>query len=300
MLRKAALLACLAAPLAAGAQTPVAGTITFAPNAIIGAAECASSTDAITLTWTTSVVTGGSLQNAFYRIQASNTASCPDTDVVNGRITGLLVDNLTPTAFTQAYPSGLGDTPILHSDLAAAAGYDCASPDSTIYVCVELLPIGTGTALGSATGTVKLQLTAPPAPSITGIVPGDKALTIAWQDGPDNGTAAASYRVEAQADDPLQDAALHEGTTSSRSLRLSGLKNLSGGAQYRVVVYARSEGENESPASAPAFETPQPVQDFWDYYAGSGGQEQGGCGGPAGALSLLSLAAVAGLLRRRS
>jgi uncharacterized protein (TIGR03382 family) len=44
------------------------------------------------------------------------------------------------------------------------------------------------------------------------------------------------------------------------------------------------------------------IDDFWEHYAGAGGQEEGGCttGGGAGALAALGLLALGALGRKRS
>ena len=58
------------------------------------------------------------------------------------------------------------------------------------------------------------------------------------------------------------------------------------------MVYALSVSGTPSDGSAPVTGTPQPVKNFWDVYQGGAGVEKGGCGGPAGPLTLLGLMAA--------
>jgi hypothetical protein len=299
MLRKAALLVCLSAPFAAGAQTSNSGPITFSPDAVIGAAECPSTTDTISMTWTLGTGTGGSTVGAYMRIFTSNNSTCTDART-DGKFATQIGTDFDYVSNTQSYP-GVGDAPVTPSALVTGAGYGCTGADQTIYICVEQFP-GTGdTSINSAKGTIKLQLAAPNTPNAPSVAPGDQALNVSWTDGTTGGGATpASWRVTAICSDATQDPSPHEQTTTRRSLRMSGLVNLTAPAEYEVTVVAISEGANESPESAPGFGRPQPVNDFYSYYTDAGGTEQGGCGGPAGALSLLSLAALLGVLRRRS
>jgi len=301
MHRSLALAACLALPAMAAAQaTPSAGAVTFGPDDTIGISECQSTTATLILSWqisfasnTVAIPTG-----ATYRILASNTIDCPAQNTSAGITTGVVADAITPTDVSQRYPAA-GDSPLRPSTVLQLAGVTtCSGSDQSVYVCVRLLPSGGGDAIGNATGTLTAQFSAPVAPVISSVTPGEKALNVSWADGTGSGATATSWRVEATAVDPSQDSVTHKLTVTAHSARLQGLTNE---VPYQVVVYAVSKGGNDSPASDPVEGTPVTVLDFWDYYKAQGGQEAGGCaGGPAGPLSLLAAAALARLLRRRS
>jgi hypothetical protein len=129
------------------------------------------------------------------------------------------------------------------------------------------------------------------------VAAGDGALYVSWADGTDNGVAATSYRVTAEAVGNPGDTHT-ESFTGKSNQRISGLTN---GVTYSVTVIAVSAGGNRSLASEPVTGTPQHVADFWEQYQEAGGREQGGCGGgPAGVLSLLGVALALRGFRRRS
>jgi Synergist-CTERM protein sorting domain-containing protein len=86
----------------------------------------------------------------------------------------------------------------------------------------------------------------------------------------------------------------NRGGINVTNLRINGLVN---DQPYDVVAYAYSSALNRGPASASVTGTPKYFASFWEAYQDAGGQEQGGCGGGAGALSLLALLPLA--LRRR-
>jgi hypothetical protein len=93
--------------------------------------------------------------------------------------------------------------------------------------------------------------------------------------------------------DPAYSAGGPQGQISN-SFTASGLQN---GVEYTVAVAGVDKYHNIGPLSAPACETPQPVNDFWKVYREDGGQAGGGfCaleapGMPAGTTPLLILAA---------
>ena len=78
------------------------------------------------------------------------------------------------------------------------------------------------------------------------------------------------------------------------TLRINGLVN---NQTYDVIARAYSSALNPGPDSAAVQGEPLPFESFWETYQSAGGQEQGGCGGGAGSLSLLALLPLA--LRRR-
>jgi len=297
MLRRLLLIACLLAPLGALAQT--AGNIAFTPGDTFGASACVAGNSQISMTWTIAFVSGTVAvpSGATYRILASNQADCPTTDTTSGAVTGLMVDSLTANGITQTYP-GTGDALLYVADLASKAGLTCTGTDTVIHVCVRLIPSGGGTALGNAQSVISLQLAAPPVPVMVSVSPGDSALYAAWADGTANGTTASTYNVSVLAQDPALDSVTHTGSTSNKNLKVSGLKN---GVTYDVKVQAVSSGGNTSAFSTTLSGTPQPTTDFWETYQSANGPEQGGCaGGAGGLLSLVVLAGLGRVFRRRS
>lgn len=303
------LLACLVAigPLAAAAQTfPSAGAIGLSPNRAINRAECASATTTVGVNWqilpdSSYVVSGG-----FFRVFASNTdlGSSPWCNTTSsgsgaGAIVSkrLIASDLAATSAIEAtYHS------VLTSDIASVTGTTCGTSGTfTAYVCVQWWDASASPAVrGYAKGTVSIVLDGPPAPTVTAVSPGEKALnvTITKTTGlPD------SVEFKARATSTV-DGSTHESGwiagTSGADIRVEGLVN---DVKYTVSAFARSDIENESVKSADFVPTndwqvtPQSVRDFWDQYEAANGRDTGGC--QAGAAGLLALLGAASLLRLR-
>jgi len=163
----------------------------------------------------------------------------------------------------------------------------------TLYICVTWLSGSTGT----ANAQLKVDADAPNPPTITGVDPGDGALTPHWSQPSGGAADATSFTATASSGgNPVSSCTVTGG--GSTSCRIAGLQN---GTTYDVTVVAYSVTLNPSPASdPPAQGTPVPVDDFWRYYRKQLGQEEGGCGsGAAGLLALLLLVPLAPRLRRR-
>jgi hypothetical protein len=290
MLRRAALLACLLAPVAAAAQT-----FTVTPAGPFGDADCAagSTTHPLTLNWT--VATAPSGTNQIYEVRASQNldTSCASGNVVTG------AGAITATSATQSFPPvGTLLHPLdLLTQVSGLTSCPAAGTNTTIYLCVRLCTVACTAPVsgGVATGNILFQNGPPAIPVISVIKPADGALWVYWSPGTGGSVAAASYTVSAAAVNSIQDVFTHEqaGITDT-SYRLGGLNN---GVKYSVTVKAISVGGNASDPSTAIEGTPQPVDGFWEIYQGAGGREQGGCGGPAGAASLLGLAALLGAMR---
>ncbi len=299
MLRRAVFLLALAAPLAARA-VPAAGAVELVPTSF-GVSDCSSTDAAVTFSWTITYETGVSTtpSDAFLRILASNTAGCGDS--TGTVVTGTVADKITPGT-TTSYGA---TTTVLRKTLVQLSGNTACDKDATIRVCVRLYNAAGTTLLGKADGSVPLVTAAPPAPRTVVAAPGDSALNVSWADGVATTTTATatSYDVSvwecpAGQETTCPRANVKTGSTSNKSLRVSGLTI---DHQYKVVVKAFSAEGNPSPDSEPAFGTPINTIDYWELYTRLNGAEQGGCGGgPAGALSLLAVAGLARLLRRRS
>lgn len=318
MLRKVTLLACLLAPLAGQAQS-----LTITAPGPYGKADCVAAGDSndpiITLAWTV-VPTTTPTATSTYQVKAFTTGTCASDAVASNVVSQATI--AWTSGNTGTYPGTSGD-PVLHlsglltkatGSAAAAAAACAATTDVTITVCVQVL--NGSTIAGAVSNTVKIQLSPPPVPTSVSVSPGQNALLVSWAAGTSNTVTTSTYRVTARPvttdvaactpiPDPLTVACLGavvaEASTSGKSARLTGLTT---SVPYGVEVYAISDGGNSSAASSPPkLGTPIDVVDFWDKYQDmSGGTaEQGGCGGgPAGLLSILAVAGLVRSLRRRS
>jgi len=301
-MRRLLALALTAAPLAASAQ--LAGEIWFdgaaeAPTMNLAQCNGAQTSDTFLLGWTVTMVSGSLfVTGGEYRVFAASadpgTASpichtSSDTGAVAAKVATVPT---APDATTESSSAS-----VTTQDLRTAAGYDC-SADKVIYVCVAWYsdPTAVDSAFeGYAKGQVKLTVTAPNAPTVTYVAPGDEALVV---DVTDNGgtTTATSWRAKAVAADGV---AHYSGwSVSTSGIRIDGLQNL---VPYTVTAFARSDAGNESIESDPygSEVAPQVVRDAWDVYKDAGGRDAGGCGaGPAGLLALLGASALLRLRRR--
>ncbi len=313
-MRRALLLAVLAAPALAGAQTVSPGAIQFSKNGgqdlvhgpFINAAECpATSTNQIYLSWNTALLSGaGWPAAARYQVYVSNkqhpgTSPNPCTTAPNGTDTfaGAVGDPVPATAQTQnlvPYATGAFVAALNDPNLTCSV-----TADTSIYVCVQASNANTGSVVGFALGTLTLSTWAPGAPTGVSATPADDgALRISW-----TAPSSTAYDYVLTADGTPTDATLHTaGDIRALSYLLTGLTN---GVTYTISVYARSQAGNASTA-ATTTATPVPVLNFWDLYHdappnGFGGREQGGCSsGAAGPEALLALAALLAKLRRRA
>ncbi len=313
LMRRALLLAALAAPAIATAQTATPGTILFADNGgtdyvhgpYINQAECTGGAQ-VSLTWnvgTTSIPT-----NATYQVYASSqphpqTGGCTtqgDTTkspVVYAGAVGGPVSATTSTQ-TQAYTA---------SQFTTAANVACTTTaDTPIYVCVQL---SSGSTVLTAKATITLSTSPPDVPGGVGASPDDSAARVTWS----LASRANDYQVRLQSladktgadlatPDPL-DPNPHTARSAqnANNLRMGGLVN---GVTYRVNVASYSLSNTASAWSSdtpPVLVMPTPVNDFWEEYKRLGGQDSGGCGaGGAGPLALFGVAALVAALRRRA
>ncbi len=294
------LLIAAAVPALAFGQT--AGQLTTSPSEV-GQADC-SSTKTTVLAWTINTSNTGRNFNTtdtyMIAVYASGTA-CPDANVAPApSASNVVVSNLAATGNTQS-------TSVTFDALAVAGGVTCpptpppwtSASDASKVLCVYLVDssgVAQGGANGAAaSGTFLFQLARPPPPVLNSVDPGNGALTANFQAGTATGldtATSASYRVDVYLGGAL--AASATGTTSG--IRVDGLAN---NTTYTVDVVALSPSpaSNESAPSNALTGTPLPFDSFWTAYQNAGGREQGGCGGGAGALSLLALLPLA--LRRR-
>ncbi len=285
------------APSVALAQTaPTAGngTVTVAENAdqdkIISVAECLNQRqDNLQITWAFNSGGTGS-----FTLLASDQTGCPQSSTTSGTITAT-----TKTIDTNIRTNSFADSQTVSNRIAAIFGANCPTTATALFICV--IDASTNTII---TGSIQLDLAAPPAPVANTPTPGDTALNVSWSQGSgsvDGGTGAAnSYRIFCQPSASAPDGGAitnkcaditGQGTTSTR---VTGLTN---GTEYAVEVTAVTLSGNESPHSNRVVGTPVEIQDFWRLYKADGGREQGGCA--AGAGGLVALLALAPLAWRR-
>ena len=314
-MKRVLLLAVLAAPAVARAQTINSGEILFAKGTTgqdlvhgpyIDAEECASTTAQINLSWNTALASGQSWPaSADYTVYASNKqhtapncTTLPDTG--NGTNAGSVGSTITATAQTQY------NQLFTASQFVTVAGFDCnVTADTSIYVCVQAKATNGGTIVGYALGTIILSTARPDPPGNVSAVPSDDgSLEISWS-RPTSATSAYDYVISAIPQDTTADPKTHTATDNiALNYQMKGLVN---GVTYTIEVWSRSRAGNESQTPGTTTATPVPVMNFWDLYhdptsaGGFAGRDSGGCStGGAGPAALLAIGALLARLRRRA
>jgi Fibronectin type III domain len=285
----------LLAPSLTLGQTTVTGVVTVGENAdqdkVVNQDECFNrKQDNLQVTWTFN--TGGT---GPFTLLGSDQQNCPQSSSTSGTITAKTVTMGTSST------NNFADTQTVSTRIAAVFGDNCPTTAATLFVCVV------DSANNLLSGSILLDLAAPPAPTANPPTAGDGALNVSWSQGSgsvDGGTGATSlFKVYCDESANLTDAGpiTHkcadvsgQGTTDTR---ITGLKN---GTEYGVEVTAVTQGGNESLHSNRVVGTPVLIDDFWRLYRQDGGREQGGCAAGAGGLvALLALAPLAWRWRRR-
>lgn len=324
-MRRALLLAALAAPALAAAQTSgqvVNGTSKAAGELVaddqyINIDECKGLANTgigpLELLWNVKLA-GGAVNGGVFRMFATNTAPgttepryCKTQDDANASPPVYAAQVGGDVAAIVGQTTESADVPT--ADIAQAASPDTLSCDSaqadqTITVCVHYFPSdGAGGTVanptGWAIGQLTLSLRRPPqltsAPTVRG---GDGALEGTWAAAPSPGSGqapATGYRVVILKETVDEVVTWKDVTTTEA--RVEGLEN---GVNYRFTVFSLSAARNLSEFGLWTMGSPVPTSDFWEYYRGAGGVEQGGCAaGAAGPLALLGVAALVAALRRR-
>jgi MYXO-CTERM domain-containing protein len=300
-MRRALVLAALAAPALALAQVPAAG-----PGAVIeinnfttrdpdGAtsyvnrAHCAGE-DTMNVEWNVSPASGS---GGTYQLFATNTeptnGRCPtELNEQENVFTGSILTGGTVVA---RGPSERAE--VVGSTVAQAARRPCdaSGEGQVIWICAHWSESSTAAAFGR----FEIQVGFPNPPTGVSAGPGDTRLQVSWTASTGGAVLADRYVARATAVGGTE--TIESDETTGTSTTISGLQN---GTQYEVRVFALSIGGNESEESDPALGTPVPVDDFFDVYRRDpGAREEGGCGtGGAGPLGLVAVGLVA-LLRRR-
>jgi hypothetical protein len=311
-MRRALLLATLlAVPSLAAAQA--AGEVIFQTSRTkpltINKSECDPATGStVTIRWSprfligfTSAPIGGT-----YIIYGANQGPSGDTCPTQSNTT----TNLTVGVVADQNPLNPGGTTALISTsaLIQAAGKSCADEGAAVFICIQGVQGGTNalaTNFGISTAQVTISTIPPPAPSITGIMPGNNALSVSWEAGGTTTTTTALTQNVAFEATPVDTVGNLIGGPvvsprfSASPARFEKLVNNQG---YSVRARAFSDADNVSTLSDPAvIGTPEHVNDFWDMYKAAGGRDSGGCSsGLAGPLGLGILIATLALARRRS
>lgn len=278
-----ALAVALLVPSLALAQT--AGLLVADPVEV-GRADC--STERVQLTWagTTTPVTGDTWRLAVY----ADTDTCPTSAPVSTASNVVVADQVAVAG--TAVASVTLDAGVIPTKGSVACVTSGSAADVTKKICVWLVQ-SSGSPL-AAEGAFTFQFARPPPPVLNTVGPANSALLVSFTRGTDTGlddAVPAQYRIDVSlAGTPVTSAT----TQNTSGVRVGGLAN---GTTYDVQVVALSSGGNESDPSNTLSGTPLPFESFWELYQSAGGREQGGCGGGAGALSLLALLPLA--LRRR-
>jgi MYXO-CTERM domain-containing protein len=295
-----------AMPALALAQTqPQAGVLQGLNNNLIGSAQCGG-TQGLRVLWAMKAMpTAGSVGGfGTVKIFASN----------KKRNTGLTED---PRTCWRSNDNFQGDTTIKTAELpqfddrqlavgdetipaAAVAkmmtdlGINCATETTStpVYMCALAYTNTNATDhIGYANGDFTLNNRKPGTPTNVAVEPAENALNVRWTEAT-TGENATEFRVIAKNGNDV-----HTARTNGSPVMVNGLKN---GTLYSVTVVAISSAGSESDPSEAVTGTPQPTEDFWDWYQGREGVEQGGCtSGAAGALALLGAAALLRVRRRK-
>lgn len=179
--------------------------------------------------------------------------------------------------------------------------------DTKIYFLVTTMAVAGGTTtVTSANLNIRMDLSAPAAPTLGTLAPGNTNIRVSWTHADETDVAASRVYWSTEAFEPgtLELAEGRSGELTATSYTITGVKN---DQNYYISVAALDDAENVSLGATVKQATPVLTQDGWEYYRASGGTEVGGYA-PCSAqrtpgspwLLLGSLALVLGLLRRRS
>jgi uncharacterized protein (TIGR03382 family) len=290
MLRRATLLLSLLPGIALGQVGSVAAFVTSqGTTGQANRTECASTTSVATWTIASTGITFAAGDK--WRLSTSQGAcstTVPTTFLVDATA------STTPQTVTGVFVQQMG----------TEGSVSCTGAnDQQINLCVYYVPTGTiPTNPIVFTNTFNFQTAVPPAPTITGVSPGDSQLSVSVVPGTATSTETANSGVTYTVSCAAPGATTSTATGNAGNIVCSGLTN---GLSYAVTATGRSAAGNSGATSAtygPAPNTtPLPFVDFWNTYknAPNNGVEQGGCGtGGAGAIAP-ALALLALLLTRR-
>lgn len=161
--------------------------------------------------------------------------------------------------------------------LAEVKGLDCASTtaENDYYFCIRWKwedPYNVNATYVYRGGApLRFDVKAPGAVELKAAYPGEKNVKLEWANPADEDLAGfiLYYRVEGTTEWSHKTVA----EPAKKGERVTGLVN---GTTYEFTVAAYDKAENEGPASNVKTASPQPVDDFFEYYKENGGHEQGG------------------------
>jgi len=118
------------------------------------------------------------------------------------------------------------------------------------------------------------DFSAPVAPSELTIAPGEGNLKTSWSDESNSETVTyVVYWKTSSFTEATKDTASSKTDISTKSYTITGLST---DATYFVAVSAVDDFDNEGALTEVLEESPVLVDDFWEHYKKSGGQEEGG------------------------
>jgi len=210
-------------------------------------------------------------QNADIFLAADNTCSSAQVEI--GKAAGQGVDTTIRVGQTQGSFPQSGDKLLL----SQVTGLDCNSQsERDYYFCIkwtyeENVGLYTNKYIYRGGAKLRFDTKKPAAPELTQLSPGEGNLKVTWEKPADDDLASyfIYYRREGSSD-------IHSArvtTPEATSRQITGLEN---GVSYEVWMTAVDKAENESGESNHLTSTPQPVEDFYEHYRSSGGQEDGG------------------------
>ncbi|MBN2495345.1 MAG: fibronectin type III domain-containing protein [Deltaproteobacteria bacterium] len=256
------------------------GNLTSPGRAYINIADCAAP-DELAIGFDFSLAEGQSVtwvetQSADVFLSTSETCSSVSIEIGQTEENG--EDLEIGLSFSQGqYPESGED--FFLSDIA---GLDCAAGNQQdYYFCARwefeidqiVYPYNTDNYTYYAKAKLRYDTLAPGAPTLTELAPGDMNIKVYWEKPADEDLAGflVYYREEDASDDAWQ--FVEKADPEATDAQISGLTI---GTAYEFVVAAYDEAYNESEPSASKIATPLPVDDFWEYYRGGGGDESGG------------------------
>jgi len=199
--------------------------------------------------------------------------NCSSAEVEIGKV----VDKGVDVTISEGQTSGsfpLSGDELFLSDVT---GLDCATENEhDYYFCIkwkyvvdQITTTDNYTFRGGA--PIRFDTKKPGAPTITSIDPGETNLKVKWDKPSDDDLDSyiIHYRQEGTTDDHQADETNGEAT----SFQITGLTN---DVNYEVWMTAVDTAMNESEESNTMTGTPEPVEDFFEYYRGQGGGDQGG------------------------
>jgi hypothetical protein len=172
-----------------------------------------------------------------------------------------------------------GNFPLSSDDLflSDVTGLDCATENEhDYYFCIKWeFEVNNGLYTDNYTfrggAPIRFDTKPPGAPAITSVDPGESNLKVRWDKPSDDDLD--SYILHYREEGTTEDHQATETNGEATSFQITGLTN---DVTYEVWMTAVDVAMNESEDSNTMTGTPEPVEDFFEYYRGQGGGEDGG------------------------